>query len=324
MADLYSLLKQFNAIGGMAETGQSGFCLLMALWQKANELQWRNKFTMTNAELLYKAGFGSEKTLIGVRNKLAELVYIKYISPDNRRKSGTYILEFDLMGLLDQPKESIEGNIKVGNEDNSVAECLPGESNDGSSGDNCLPGESSGVTSQGNSDVSSEVNINKLNITKQNEDEDLHNPYVFYAKNIGPMLPDISDLISQYQKDLPGELIVEAFKIAVRNNARSMRYAEKIMISWLDKGIKTMDALRIHEAQRENKRARGSKKRDPSKPQKRVYTSAEISAATDYIREVIRYYNGSDILSYIRSLGYPQEITESAIDLLVKGKELVL
>jgi DnaD/phage-associated family protein len=324
VADLYSLLKQFNTIGGMEETGQSGFCLLMALWQKSNELQWRNKFNMTNTELLYRAGFGSEKTLIRVRNRLTELGYIKYISPDSRRKCGTYILEFDLMGLLDRPEESIEGNIKIGNEDNSVAECLPEESKDDSSGHNCLPGESSEVSSQGNRDVSSEGNINKLNKTKQNEDEDLHNPYIFYSKNIGPMLPDISDLISQYQKDLPDELIVEAFKIAVRNNARSIRYAEKIMISWLDKGIRTMDALRIHEAQRENKRARDGNENEPKKPKKRVYTSAEINAAADYIREAIRYYKGSDVLSYIRSLGYPQELTKSAINLLVKRKELVL
>ena len=63
MTDLYSLLKQFNAIGGIAQTGQPGFCLLMALWQKANELNWANRFTMTNAELLYKAGFKCAKTL---------------------------------------------------------------------------------------------------------------------------------------------------------------------------------------------------------------------------------------------------------------------
>ena len=310
MADLYSLLKQFNAIGGMAETGQSGFCLLMALWQKANELKWRNKFTMTNAELLYRAGFNTEKTLINVRNKLTQLGYFKYISPKNRRKCGTYILEFDLMNLLDcLPEESSEVNSQVSNGVNSES--------------NSLPRESNGVTSQGSGKVSNEVNINKPKVTKLNK-EDVHNPYDFYSKNIGPMLPDISDLISQYQKDLPDELIVEAFKIAVRNNARSMRYAEKVMISWLDKGIKTMDALKIHEAKWKNKRARGSSESEPKKQQKRIYTSTEIKAATNYIKEAISDYDGSDVFSFIRSLGYPQEITESAIDLLVKRKELVI
>ena len=314
MTDLYSLLKQFNAIGGMAETGQSGFCLLMALWQKANELKWRNKFTMTNAELMYKAGFKSEKTLIGVRNKLAKLGYFKYISPENRKKCGIYILEFDLISLMDYlPEESIEVNSEVSNDDNS-----------GSDFSECLPEESSEVSSQGNSDVSIEVNINKLNKTKQKEEDEDNNPYVYYSKNIGPMLPDISDLISQYQKELPDEMIVEAFKIAVRNNARSMRYAEKIMISWLDKGIKTMDALRIHEANWESKKAKRVNDSKPQNQQKRIYTNSEINAATSYIKEAVKNYKGPDVLSFIRSLGYSPEITESAIDLLVKRKELVL
>jgi hypothetical protein len=101
MSDLYSLLKQFNAIGGMAQTGQPGFCLLMALWQKANELNWANRFTMTNTELIYKAGFKSEKTLIQVRNKVSQLGYFEYIRPKNRRQCGTYILEYNLLKLID-------------------------------------------------------------------------------------------------------------------------------------------------------------------------------------------------------------------------------
>ena len=229
MADLYSLLKQFNAIGGMVETGQAGFCMLMVLWQKANELKWRNKFSMTNAELKFKAGFKNEKTLIEVRNKLTQLGYFKYISSENRRERGTYILEFDLMSLLDcLPEESIEGNTEVSNEDDDSAECLPEESNDDNS-TQLFTWESSGVSSQGNSDVNSEGNINKLNKTKQNEDEDLHNPYVVYSKNIGPVFPDISDPISQYQKDIPDEPVGEAFMIDTGNNAGSMRYAKKVI-----------------------------------------------------------------------------------------------
>ena len=293
VADLYSLLKQFNTIGGMEETGQSGFCLLMALWQKSNELQWRNKFNMTNTELLYRAGFGSEKTLIRVRNRLTELGYIKYISPDSRRKCGTYILEFDLMGLLDRPEESIEGNIKVGNEDNSVAECLPEESKDDSSGHNCLPGESSEVSSQGNRDVSSEGNINKLNKTKQNEDEDLHNPYVVYSKNIGPVFPDISDPISQYQKDIPDEPVGEAFMIDTGNNAGSMRYAKKVIISWLEKGIMAMDQLRIYKARWESRILRFVMKMSPN------MLCKKLSGILDLSRYVRRIYPQKIVISSI-------------------------
>jgi hypothetical protein len=294
MADLYSLLKQFNAIGGMVETGQAGFCMLMVLWQKANELKWRNKFSMTNAELKFKAGFKNEKTLIEVRNKLTQLGYFKYISSENRRERGTYILEFDLMSLLDcLPEESIEGNTEVSNEDDDSAECLPEESNDDNSGHNCLPGESSGVSSQGNSDVNSEGNINKLNKTKQNEDEDLHNPYVVYAKNIGPVPPDISDPISQYQIDIPDEPVGEAFMIDTGNNAGSMRYAKKVIISWLEKGIMAMDQLRIYKARWESRILRFVMKMSPN------MLCKKLSGILDLSRYVRRIYPQKIVISSI-------------------------
>jgi hypothetical protein len=294
MADLYSLLKQFNAIGGMVETGQAGFCMLMVLWQKANELKWRNKFSMTNAELKFKAGVKNEKTLIEVRNKLTQLGYFKYISSENRRERGTYILEFDLMSLLDcLPEESIEGNTEVSNEDDDSAECLPEESNDDNSGHNCLPGESSGVSSQGNSDVNSEGNINKLNKTKQNEDEDLHNPYVVYSKNIGPVFPDISDPISQYQKDIPDEPVGEAFMIDTGNNAGSMRYAKKVIISWLEKGIMAMDQLRIYKARWESRILRFVMKMSPN------MLCKKLSGILDLSRYVRRIYPQKIVISSI-------------------------
>jgi hypothetical protein len=294
MADLYSLLKQFNAIGGMVETGQAGFCMLMVLWQKANELKWRNKFSMTNAELKFKAGFKNEKTLIEVRNKLTQLGYFKYISSENRRERGTYILEFDLMSLLDcLPEESIEGNTEVSNEDDDSAECLPEESNDDNSGHNCLPGESSGVSSQGNSDVNSEGNINKLNKTKQNEDEDLHNPYDVYAKNIGPVPPDISDPISQYQIDIPDEPVGEAFMIDTGNNAGSMRYAKKVIISWLEKGIMAMDQLRIYKARWESRILRFVMKMSPN------MLCKKLSGILDLSRYVRRIYPQKIVISSI-------------------------
>jgi hypothetical protein len=94
--DLYSLLKQFGIIGGMAEIGQSGFCLLMALWLKSNELNWSNRFTMTNTELLYRSGYASEGAMINKRNALKQLGYLDYIPPKKSRSCGTYVLNFEL------------------------------------------------------------------------------------------------------------------------------------------------------------------------------------------------------------------------------------
>lgn len=149
--DLYSLLKQFNAIGGMAEIGQSGFCLLMALWQKSNELNWANQFAMTNTELLYRSGYNSEKAMIEKRNRMMQLGYFKYIPSKNRRRCGTYILNFNLLDYF----------LKHSNK-----ESIPNSNNRNSEGN-----------SEGNSDRNSEVsiphNINKPNKTKQTKQKDI-------------------------------------------------------------------------------------------------------------------------------------------------------
>ncbi|WP_142413842.1 hypothetical protein [Hathewaya massiliensis] len=99
MQNLYVLLRQFEVIGGVERIGQPGFCLLMALWRRSNELGWRNTFTMSNTELKCKGGFSSDKTLIGARGKLMEQGFIKYARPNKSGKCGMYILNFDLLSL---------------------------------------------------------------------------------------------------------------------------------------------------------------------------------------------------------------------------------
>jgi len=149
--DLYSLLKQFNAIGGMAEIGQSGFCLLMALWLKSNELNWANQFAMTNTELLYRSGYSSEKAMIEKRNRMMQLGYFRYIPPKNRRSCGTYILNFNLLDyfLKHSNIESISNSNNRNSDRNSEG------------------------NSEGNSEVSIPHNINKLNKTKQTKHKDI-------------------------------------------------------------------------------------------------------------------------------------------------------
>lgn len=146
--DLYTLLKQLNAIGGIAQTGQPGFCLLMALWQKANELNWVSQFTMTNTELLYKAGFNNVQSLTNARNKLKQLKYIDYIPPKNRRYCGTYILNFDLLSL-----KNINYSTTLNSNLNSSFNS----------------GLNSPLDSTFNSTLDSALNINKPNQTKQKE-----------------------------------------------------------------------------------------------------------------------------------------------------------
>jgi hypothetical protein len=150
--DLYSLLKQFSLIGGMAQIGQPGFCLLMALWQKSNELNWAHQFTMTNAELLYKSGYNSEKAMIDKRNKLVQLGYFKYTPPKNRRVCGTYLMNFNLLNDYFLKHSSEHSN------PNSISNSIP----------HSIP-HSISDSIEVSSDVHSEVNIIKPNETKPNK-----------------------------------------------------------------------------------------------------------------------------------------------------------
>jgi len=173
----------------------------------------------------------------------------------------------------------------------------------------------------------SKVKESKVEESKEEEsnistddNDNSNNPFRYYQQNIGPLLPDIVDLIEQYRKDLPDDLITEAFKLAVKNNARSMRYAEKIMISWMDKGIRTMEDYRRHEAEWEHRKTAETDREEA--PAKRQYTQTEIKAAAKYIKRSLERYEGDNVLEHIYSLGYPQELTDAAVEMLRERKEL--
>lgn len=103
------------------------------------------------------------------------------------------------------------------------------------------------------------------------------NPLKFYSENIGPMLPMVADLIEQYEKDLPPDLMTEAMKIAVANNKRSTKHVEVIWQNWIKSGIKTMDDYKRHEAERAEKGQKGPKKQlDFNRFEQRNYTDQDL------------------------------------------------
>jgi len=262
----------------------------------ANKSGWPEWFAVANLTLMARLGI-SENTLVKHRNILVQKERIEYKS-QGKQKPGKYrIIPFT-------------SNFEVNRE----------------------------VKCEVNHEVNREVKYSalyKLNKTKLNNnvDNDVFignnnpnfvketDPLVFYQQNVGPLLPAIVDLVNEYRKELPDELITEAFKLAVKSNARSMRYAEKIMLSWLDKGIKTMDAYRLHEAEWESKKANSESNVEP---EKRKYNADEIEAAARYIKKAVNKYDGDNVVEYIHSLGYPTEIADSAIKILIERGELAV
>jgi len=309
-------IKELNAFYDWLETNSlstSAIALWHALMHVNNKAGWIEEFGVATSVLCTKTGL-SDRTVRNARNELKQKGRIEWKS-----RRGNQSAVYKIIPLSKSMSAIISGNTSdnlSGNSDkNSLSETYA---------DN-ISGNTSGNTSDNLSGNASA--LYKLNETKLNEDDDVINdndPFVYYSKNIGPMLPYIADLIKQYQNDLPDELITEAFKIAVRNNARSMRYAEKIMLSWLDKGIRTMDDYRRYEAEWENKKAASKPGEVEKEPEKRKYSQDEIEAAARYIKKAVSKYDGEDVIEYIRSLGYPEEISESAISLLIERKELAI
>lgn len=69
----------------------------------------------------------------------------------------------------------------------------------------------------------------------------------FYNNNIGPIAPYSVEILADYLKDMPKELIILAMKKSVEANIRTIQYIKGILNNWNKKGIKT-----LIEAEQEN------------------------------------------------------------------------
>ncbi|WP_196493801.1 Lin1244/Lin1753 domain-containing protein [Ornithinibacillus caprae] len=78
---------------------------------------------------------------------------------------------------------------------------------------------------------------------------------VFYQQNIGMIKPSISDKILSWIKDVGDEMVIEAIDRALNRNKANWGYAESILKSWHQKGIKTIDQAKAEEVQFQNQQA---------------------------------------------------------------------
>ncbi len=95
------------------------------------------------------------------------------------------------------------------------------------------------------------------------------NIFKLYEANIGPLSPIIADALRELDQTYPADWIEEAISIAVRNNARKLRYIEAILQSWQEEGK--------HERTDKRRRKKTSEQFDPE-----GYTDGEYSDFLDY------------------------------------------
>lgn len=58
------------------------------------------------------------------------------------------------------------------------------------------------------------------------------NIFKLYEQYIGPLNPIIAEELKEAEQDYPPQVILDAFRIAAENNARSWRYVNKILGDW--------------------------------------------------------------------------------------------
>lgn len=97
---------------------------------------------------------------------------------------------------------------------------------------------------------------NNTRIIKEEEERENKNPFTFYENNFGLINSYIAMNINTYLDDgLTEELIIEAMKEAVDNNAKTWKYVKTILNNCLNENITTAEQYRAKQIEFKNKKA---------------------------------------------------------------------
>lgn len=95
------------------------------------------------------------------------------------------------------------------------------------------------------------VNENKNDNVGESCIDGLQQIVDFYNNNIGLITPYGLEILSDYAKEMPEDLIIYAMKISVEANKRTIQYIKAILNNWQKAGIKT-----LADAKQDNKKCR--------------------------------------------------------------------
>ena len=62
----------------------------------------------------------------------------------------------------------------------------------------------------------------------------------FYNENIGLITPYGVEVLEDYSRDMPTDLIIYAMQISVEANKRTIKYIKAILNNWQKAGIRTL------------------------------------------------------------------------------------
>ena len=124
-----------------------------------------------------------------------------------------------------------------------------------------------------NVNVNDNVNAND-NVVGDSCVDGLQEIIGFYNENIGLVTPYGIEILADYAKEMPDDLIILAMKKAVEADKRTIQYIKGILNNWSKKGIKT-----VLDAEKEDEQFKKDNKKQPKTEQKldqRNYTEDEF------------------------------------------------
>ena len=236
-------IKAFYDLVQVKQLSTGQIALWHALMHINNKCAWIEWFTVPNLTLELHTGL-SRKGIYNARNTLKQYGIIDF------KNNGTKATSYKMISLLNNTQVSTQRNTQ----DKSTLQHFTQDTTQGTTQD----------TTQATTQDS--ATLNKLDKTRQIVDVD--NPQtpfevvvkIFRESGMGEINSTIADILGSIADNHPLELIEEAFLIAGANHATSVRYVEKILIAWAEKGIKSKQQLELYENNR--RRGNGSSKGD--------------------------------------------------------------
>ncbi len=118
-----------------------------------------------------------------------------------------------------------------------------------------------------------------------------------YEQNIGVLSPMIVDILRERITAQGAALVSLAIVEAVKNNAKTIRYIERVLLAWEDAGIKTTDAAKLRISERWQKASENDMDKLPSNVQKssfRNYPQSDAIGETEKaaIQKMMEVYGG--------------------------------
>lgn len=226
-------IKAFYDLVQVKQLSTGQIALWHALMHINNKCAWIEWFTVPNLTLELHTGL-SRKGIYNARNTLKQYGIIDF------KNNGTKATSYKMISLLNNTQVSTQRNTQ----DKSTLQHFTQDTTQGTTQD----------TTQATTQDS--ATLNKLDKTRQIVDVD--NPQtpfqetveLFKKAGMGEINQTIAEVLGEIANNYPLELIQEAFKRAGIKNATSIRYVEKILISWERKGIKSLAQLEVYENNR--------------------------------------------------------------------------